>query len=184
METSTAPGELEQVRTFLNSWWIPNDTRQPVDDLALLVADPAHWAQALPAVPQPPRSALVTLRALRDQLRGALGVTHPTALSAVVDSQHWHVELTAEHAAPPIRLQPQRRTTAAALVAIVVGAVAAGQWHRLRACPDCGWVFYDTSRNARRTWCSMTAAGGARGCGSIAKTRAYRARLAVSDERS
>ena len=70
---------------------------------------------------------------------------------------------------------PERDTTASALVAIVVGAIAAGRWHRLRACPDCGWVFYDTSRNARRTWCSMTAAGGARGCGSIAKTRAYRA---------
>jgi predicted RNA-binding Zn ribbon-like protein len=179
MESSTAPGELEQVRTFLNSWWIPNDTRQPVDDLPELVADPVHWARALPAIPPPPRSALASLRALRDQLRGALGVSRPTTLSAVVGSHRWHVELTAEDTEPAIRLQPQRQTTAGALVAIVVGAVAAGQWHRLRACPDCGWVFYDTSRNARRTWCSMTAARGARGCGSIAKTRAYRARRAA-----
>jgi predicted RNA-binding Zn ribbon-like protein len=44
-------------------------------------------------------------------------------------------------------------------------------------------VFYDSSRNARRTWCSMTAAGGARGCGSIAKTRAYRARHAAGSVR-
>jgi predicted RNA-binding Zn ribbon-like protein len=177
MDPSSAPGELEQVRTFINSWWVPNDTRRPVDDLAALAADSARWEHALPAIPPPPRSAIASLRVLRDQLRGALGISHPTALSAAVDSLRWHVELTAEGTA--IRLVPQRRTTAAALVAIAVGAIAAGRWHRLRACPDCGWVFYDTSRNARRTWCSMTATGGARGCGSIAKTRAYRARRAA-----
>ena len=55
--------------------------------------------------------------------------------------------------------------------------------HHLRTCPDCGWVFYDSGRNARRTWCSMTAADGARGCGSIAKTRAYRARRAAGRSR-
>jgi predicted RNA-binding Zn ribbon-like protein len=179
MDASAAPGELEQVRTFLNSWWITNDTRRPADDLAALVADPARWAQLLPAIPAPPHSATPSLRTLRDQLRSALGISHPTALSVLVDSHRWRVEVTAAGTQPAIRLVPERRTTAATLVAIVVGAISNGQWHRLRACPDCGWVFYDTSRNARRTWCSMTAAGGARGCGSIAKTRAYRARVAA-----
>jgi hypothetical protein len=179
MPSSAAPGELEQVRTFLNTWWIPNDTRVPVDELAALAADPARWSRVLPSVPRPEgRRGLSTLR---DQLRDVLGYTHVAALQPVVDAHRWHVELTGTGRA--VRVVPDRVTPVSAIVSIVLEAVAAGRWYRLRACPDCGWVFYDSSRNARRTWCSMTAAGGARGCGSIAKTRAYRARHAAGSAR-
>jgi predicted RNA-binding Zn ribbon-like protein len=44
---------------------------------------------------------------------------------------------------------------------------------RVKACPPpdgCGWLFLDTSRNGRRTWCSMQT------CGNVAKVRRYRAR--------
>lgn len=34
---------------------------------------------------------------------------------------------------------------------------------RLRACPGCRWLFYDSSRGGRRKWCSM------RNCGNRAK---------------
>jgi predicted RNA-binding Zn ribbon-like protein len=180
MDGSAAPGDLEQVRSFLNSWWIPNDTRQPADDLAELARDRRRWAERLPGVPVPRRSEVATLITLRDQLREALGRDHPTSLQAAVDADQWRIELTAAGVEPAVRVVPRRWTTASAIVAIAIAAVAAGTWARLRACPDCGWVFYDSSRNARRTWCSMTAAGGARGCGSIAKTRAYRARQAAA----
>jgi predicted RNA-binding Zn ribbon-like protein len=30
---------------------------------------------------------------------------------------------------------------------------------RLRACPNCGWLFLDTSRNGRRIWCDMAVCG-------------------------
>ncbi len=183
MSSSDAPGELEELRTFLNSWWVPNDSRQPVDDLPTLAVDRRQWSRALPSVPPPTRSAVSTLRALRDELRANLGVSHPVALAGLIDSHRWHVALTEPGTEPAIRLVPQRSTTAAALLAIAVDAIATGRWHRLRACPDCGWVFYDSSRNARRTWCSMTGAGGARACGSIAKTRAYRARRAAGASR-
>jgi CGNR zinc finger protein len=179
MQSGAAPGELEQVRTFLNTWWIPNDTRAPVDDLAALAADPRRWSRALPSVPWPERKR--GLSTLRDQLRDVLGQTHVVALQPVVDVHRWHIEVTGTGRS--VRIVPDRVTTASTIVSIVLEAVAAGWWHRLRACPDCGWVFYDSSRNARRTWCSMTAAGGARGCGSIAKTRAYRARHAAGSAR-
>jgi predicted RNA-binding Zn ribbon-like protein len=45
-----------------------------------------------------------------------------------------------------------------------------GRLDRLRECPGpdgCGWLFYDTSRNGRRRWCSME------GCGNRAKGRRY-----------
>lgn len=38
---------------------------------------------------------------------------------------------------------------------------------RVGACPDCRWVFLDTSKNRSRRWCSMQM------CGALAKARAY-----------
>ena len=45
-----------------------------------------------------------------------------------------------------------------------------GDLARVRECPgagDCGWLFYDTSRNGSRRWCSME------GCGSRVKMRRH-----------
>ena len=58
------------------------------------------------------------------------------------------------------------------VVAVVAEAQAAGTWRRLKACPGkhCGWVFYDHSRSATSTWCSMAV------CGGREKARAYRRR--------
>lgn len=45
---------------------------------------------------------------------------------------------------------------------------------RVRQCPNCGWLFVDTSRNHRRRWCSMDA------CGSKIKSqRQYQRRKAT-----
>lgn len=48
-------------------------------------------------------------------------------------------------------------------------AAIRGDWSRVRRCPasDCAWVFWDSSKNASRRWCSM------RVCGNRAKTRAF-----------
>ena len=51
--------------------------------------------------------------------------------------------------------------------------LTAGELARVKTCagPEgCGWLFYDTSRNGSRRWCSME------GCGSRAKMRRYTAR--------
>ena len=56
------------------------------------------------------------------------------------------------------------------LLAIVARAQADGTWQRMKACPACGWAFYDRSRNRSRTWCTMSV------CGNRAKARSYRAR--------
>jgi predicted RNA-binding Zn ribbon-like protein len=60
----------------------------------------------------------------------------------------------------------------------VVGSVLAaaaegahrGIWDRLKACRECGWVFYDRSKNRSGSWCTMAI------CGSRSKMRAYRKR--------
>jgi predicted RNA-binding Zn ribbon-like protein len=58
------------------------------------------------------------------------------------------------------------------LLAIVERSQCDGTWKRFKACPDeeCGWAFYDWSKNRSATWCSMEV------CGNRAKARAYRER--------
>jgi predicted RNA-binding Zn ribbon-like protein len=57
----------------------------------------------------------------------------------------------------------------AVVFAAVAGAMLDGSWSRLKICPgeDCGWAFYDHSRNQSGRWCSMAV------CGGRLKARAY-----------
>jgi predicted RNA-binding Zn ribbon-like protein len=73
------------------------------------------------------------------------------------------------------RFEPHERDIDGALalmLAIVARAQLEGDWPRFKACPgdDCGWAFYDYSRNQASGWCSMAV------CGSRSKARAYRRR--------
>lgn len=173
-EHSAAPGDLEDVRSLVNTWRVPNDTRAPVDELPALRADAGAWRRAFAVLPPP--LPTVDIAAVRDDVRSVLGLRHPVQLAGRVDAVAWR-PVIADTGEPAVRWRPvDEHDTAATVLALVLAAVGDGTWHRLRACPDCGWAFYDSSRNARRTWCSMGAGAGARGCGSIAKTRAYRAR--------
>lgn len=58
------------------------------------------------------------------------------------------------------------------IASTVAVAQLEGRFARLKACPgpDCGWAFYDHSRNLAGTWCSMSV------CGSRVKAREYRRR--------
>ena len=40
-------------------------------------------------------------------------------------------------------------------------------FHRIKACPRCGWLFLDTSKNGKRKWCDMNV------CGSREKALEY-----------
>ncbi len=51
-------------------------------------------------------------------------------------------------------------------IALAAGdLLASDQLARVRQCPNCGWLFVDTSRNHSRRWCSMDI------CGSQVKSR-------------
>ncbi|MFF4759734.1 CGNR zinc finger domain-containing protein [Streptomyces sp. NPDC001292] len=65
------------------------------------------------------------------------------------------------------------------ILRLAVELVLEQRWRRLRACPDCRWVFYDQSRNNSRTWCSMYAGETGRACGSIAKVKRMRSKKAT-----
>jgi predicted RNA-binding Zn ribbon-like protein len=154
-----APGSLERVRELLNSWLIPNDTREPTDRFD------DHAPELAPAERE-------AVRRLRDDLR-AVVEREPDSderLNAWMRELDFRVEvhggeLTFEH----------REGPAGELLAIVVEAIAGRRWDRLKACPDCHWVFYDHTRNASKRWCLMSAGGpDGRSCGTIAKVRRYR----------
>jgi predicted RNA-binding Zn ribbon-like protein len=73
-------------------------------------------------------------------------------------------------------------------VATVLGPIAlsavdlfrGGQFERLKQCPgpsgDCGWLFFDRSKNNSRRWCEMSV------CGNRVKVRRHRERHFTAEE--
>lgn len=157
MSSQQAPGHLESVRELLNTWLIPNDTRAPTDRL--------------------PAGTPAAVRALRDDLRSV--VARESEVDEVLSE--WIVRLQLTTVVFGGRVRFRGRPGAGEVLAIVLEAVARGEWSRLKACPDCKWVFYDNTRNAGKRWCLMNAGGpDGRSCGSIAKVQRHRSRKLTS----
>ena len=64
------------------------------------------------------------------------------------------------------------RSVLGEVVASLAALLAEGEPTRVKVCanPDCGWYFYDESRNQSRRWCSS------RHCGNLVKVRSFRER--------
>jgi predicted RNA-binding Zn ribbon-like protein len=152
MDEQAAPGDLERIRSLLNTWLIPNDTRAPTDRFR----------------------GNTIVREVRDDLRRV--VDGSATADDVLNPWVRRLDVTPRIAGGAIVFRGTGR--AGALVSHVLAAIADGTWKRLKACPDCGWVFYDHTRNGSKRWCLMTAGGpNGRSCGSIAKVRAHRERI-------
>jgi predicted RNA-binding Zn ribbon-like protein len=55
----------------------------------------------------------------------------------------------------------------ATLLGILHEAQLTGQWSRLKGCRQCGYAFFDRSKNRSAAWCAMSI------CGNRTKNRAY-----------
>jgi predicted RNA-binding Zn ribbon-like protein len=67
-------------------------------------------------------------------------------------------------------LEPARRGVdgaVATLLGILHEAQLTGHWSRLKGCRQCGYAFFDRSKNRSATWCAMSI------CGNRTKNRAY-----------
>jgi hypothetical protein len=162
-DPQAAPGPLEEVRTLLNTWHIPNDTRVAVDDL-----------DSRDARKGPGDGQLPELGELRDDLRAAVerDRTPDEVLTAWID----RLGVTPAVEDGQLRFRHRSGHLGDVLVA-ALDAVAEGTWSRLKTCPDCRWAFYDHTRNGSKRWCHMESAGPeTRGCGNIAKVRRHRER--------
>ena len=174
-EPPEAPGRLGLVEDFVNSVEMP-DGEDELADAARTRAWLERHGVTVTAVDESERAGLVELReALRDLLEGnACGSVPPDAVDRVMRQLNG--------AALGAVISPEGAELVAAgagvtafigeLAAAMVSATMEGTWRRLKVCrsEDCRWAFYDSSKNARRSWCSM------RVCGCRSKSRAYRAR--------
>ncbi|WP_428935935.1 CGNR zinc finger domain-containing protein [Streptomyces sp. ACT015] len=176
MNASTVEGEdARELRQFLNSWLIPNDTREPTETLPALAADAGAWKAAFARVPRPRgRAQIEQLLAFRDDLRADVAERSSDRLAAWLERSPLTVQVVGGEVAFTGDGSSRSR-----LLETAAGLVMEGRWRRLRSCPDCKWVFYDQSRNNSRTWCSMYAGSTGRACGSIAKVKRARGRQAA-----
>jgi predicted RNA-binding Zn ribbon-like protein len=160
---NAAPEELETVTALLNSWLIPNDSRVPTDRF-----DDFRLAYAVPA------AEIERLRRLRDDLRNVVERKPGSELRL----NQWIRRGRVRPVVSDGRLSfgPTEGIVAEIQVS-VLDAIVLGHWPRLKACPDCHWVFYDRSKNASKRWCLMTSGGSSgRSCGTIDKVRRFRQR--------
>jgi predicted RNA-binding Zn ribbon-like protein len=125
-----------------------------------------------------PRDAAAA-RELREALRAVLGAH--TDGGAIPPAARGVLERASARARLRLRLDPAGRPAllpdaggfagaAGLLLAALHAAALDGTLERLKACEQCGWAFYDRSRNRSSRWCSM------RICGARSKRRAYRRR--------
>ncbi len=179
-----APGDLWLVQAFVNSRWdLEHDLQDQFGDSEGL----ATWLVERDLVPAgTPVNEADLRRALevRDGLHALLFANNGAELDlqaverldGALRGSGLFVQL---HADSPPDFVPARRDFDGALALIGTTAALAqldGSWIRLKACrgDDCGWAFYDHSRNQAGSWCSMSV------CGSRAKARDYRRRKSRS----
>jgi predicted RNA-binding Zn ribbon-like protein len=174
----TAPAPLELVQRFVNS----TDLDSGEDELASPEELRAWLAERGLIDPDERVSAADLRRAIdvREGLRALLmannGMPVDEQRVARLDevAARAGVRVTFPAGSPP-QLAPASAGVDGALahlLAIVAGAVEAGQWNRFKACSRdvCHWAFFDHSKNRSGRWCEMSV------CGNIEKARAFRER--------
>ncbi|WBB78045.1 CGNR zinc finger domain-containing protein [Micromonospora sp. WMMD882] len=197
MKRQEAPGQLEVVRSFLNTL----DLELRVDRLDTTHGLADWLAGQLPdlGVDPPSEQDRRSVVALRDALRAVLadtpahdggpgtssgpgtsggpgGSASGTGAVDALDRLIAGLPLRLSFAGTMTpRLGSTRRgvdAVLARLLEIVMVATIDGAWARLKMCPadDCRWVFYDNARNRMGVWCQMTE------CGNRRKVREHRSR--------
>jgi predicted RNA-binding Zn ribbon-like protein len=178
-KNEVAPGELEVVRAFVNSFDEDEGGEQLESpaELGSWLAQHGLLTAGAPVTGADLRHA----REVREALRGVL-LAHngdgelPSEASTTLDAAAHRARIRLrfdEHAAAA--LEPEAKGVDGALgrlLSIVHASIAEGTWARLKACREhtCQWAFYDHTKNRSGAWCNMAV------CGNRAKARAYRER--------
>ena len=178
MAKRAAPGDLELVRSFVNTL----DRETGVDQLSEPVSLHRWLVEKRLLELGAPATELAVQRttAVREAIRALLvsnngGELDPDAVATLEAAARWGRLTVVFDGRGRIAVEPGRPGVAGAVgrvLSIVVAAMDDRSWERLKACgaEECAWAFYDHTRNRSGRWCSMAA------CGNRAKVRAYRAR--------
>ena len=184
MAANPAPGQLELVRQFVNTW----DEDDSIE--AIPTPEALHdWLvghELLAPGDRVDRAGHARAIEVREALRALLlhngGLELDPQAAPVLDAAARRAQLGVRfggHADP--RLEPLDGGVDGAIgrmLAIVVDAMREGTWPRLKACmaATCQWAYYDKSRNQSAVWCDMKV------CGNRQKVRSFRERhLTASD---
>ena len=176
-----APGELELVRQFVNTF----DVETNWEGFSSPVAVSAWMAERglLPAGRRLTDRDVAAARTVREALRDVLAANAGHAngpearrrLDRIVGRYPLRMRVNGG-----ARLDGDGGKGIAPAVARLLGtiydAMTVGTWERLKVCRnnECQWAFYDHSRNHSGTWCTMAI------CGNRIKGRAFRQRHAGS----
>jgi predicted RNA-binding Zn ribbon-like protein len=173
-----APGRLELLQRFINSY--NHDFPREWDRLGTPEQAQAwlqHKGLVGPGVRISTTSA-ARLRELREAIRALTIANHagqPDPASAGIvrrAARTARLRVTIDDAGRTI-LQADRTGVdgaVATLLGILHEAQLTGQWRRLKGCRQCGYAFFDRSKNRSAAWCAMSV------CGNRTKNRAYRRR--------
>lgn len=160
-----APEPLRRVQLFVNT----TDHEQTRE----LLGSPAQvreWLAEHVSDPGAVGAAGATrARAFREALRELVGGAASPAARSQVEEAARRGRLTM--ALDPPRLVPQASGldgVLGGLAAIAYEAIRDGSWSRLKPCRNCGFLFWDASRNRSAAWCSMQL------CGNRLKVRRHR----------
>jgi len=178
-----APGRLELLQRFVNTH--NHDFPDGWDRIGT-AAKATAWLREkglLAAGGRVTAAEAARLRELREALRALVaanrrGRPDPAALAVI--------GAAAAEAGLVVALDGDGRTTlcpaaggaggaVATLLGILHEAQLTGDWDRMKGCRQCGYAFFDRSKNRSAAWCAMAI------CGNRTKNRAYyRRRRGVS----
>jgi predicted RNA-binding Zn ribbon-like protein len=171
-----APGRLELLQRFLNTW--NHDLPSEWDRLGTPMKARA-WLRSKDLISASTRVTgpeAARLRSLREALRSLVVAHHgssppPDAVAVLRrTSKATGLRVEFDDGGRP-RLEPTRsglEGVVATLLGIVHEANLLGTWSRLKGCKQCGYAFYDRSKNRSASWCAMSI------CGNRTKNRTYR----------
>jgi predicted RNA-binding Zn ribbon-like protein len=177
-----APGRLALLQRFVNTW--NHDFPQDWDRLGTPEKARAWLARTRLIAPDSPVSAAETkrLQRLREALRELVLSNHGTRPPG---QDAWLVAREAERVWLRIEVDPTGTTSLrprshgvegaiAQLLGILHEAELTHAWPRLKGCRQCGYAFFDRSKNRSAAWCAMSI------CGNRTKNRTYRKRRSLT----
>ena len=178
-----APGRLELLQGFINSY--NHDFPREWDRIGSKEQAQA-WLRDKRLVAPGDRISeadAARLRELREAIRALAIANHggqpPLAAMDIVREAAGTARLRiAIDGAGRTALEPEPRGidgAVATLLGILHEAQLTGHWPRLKGCRQCGYAFFDRSKNRSAAWCAMSI------CGNRTKNRAYYRRRRTSE---
>jgi predicted RNA-binding Zn ribbon-like protein len=177
-----APGGLELVRRFLNTYDVQRGTEEldSPEALAAWLREQGLLRRSAPF--KATRAELARVREIREELRALArrnnGIACDCAFDALEEaSGRSHFVFSFDGPGNVARLRakaPGVDGVIGTILAAVQAAMADKTWPRLKACADetCEFAYYDHSKNGCSRWCS------AETCGNRSKVKRYRERQA------